>query len=176
MAEENKTHKNTHELANNVLYLLFVTDLNFIAYFGYRLIVDELHIDDNGYLVSFFMASYVVMLGVIIVKESHKFFSNVKESLVECLLFIYFLPAASFFCADMFMLIYFPIREIVSEYGFNLFKVILIFLYLLPSFISYTRQHPSRLAIAFANILLGWTVIVWIITLIWSGTAIKKVE
>jgi hypothetical protein len=40
--------------------------------------------------------------------------------------------------------------------------------YLLPAIIAYRRGHSSRHAIAFINLFAGWTVLAWIICLIWS--------
>ena len=46
-------------------------------------------------------------------------------------------------------------------------------LYLLPALIGYMRGHQDRLAILFLDVLLGWTVLFWVIALIWSGTAVR---
>ncbi|UVC12681.1 superinfection immunity protein (plasmid) [Rhizobium sp. TH2] len=45
---------------------------------------------------------------------------------------------------------------------------IMIFLYLLPSWIAWSRKHPSKGSIIAVNILLGWSVAGWIWALIWS--------
>ncbi len=50
---------------------------------------------------------------------------------------------------------------------------ILLSLYLLPALVAYMRGHHDRLAILFLDLLLGWTVIGWVIALIWSGTAVR---
>lgn len=44
----------------------------------------------------------------------------------------------------------------------------LIILYFLPSFLALCFGHRDKGAILMLNILLGWTVIGWIIALIWS--------
>jgi hypothetical protein len=41
-------------------------------------------------------------------------------------------------------------------------------LYCTPTFIALARSHRSRWGIIAANLLLGWTVIGWIICLVWS--------
>lgn len=45
-----------------------------------------------------------------------------------------------------------------------------ILLYLLPTVIAFKRGHRSKGGIAVLNILLGWTILGWIIALIWSFT------
>jgi hypothetical protein len=48
--------------------------------------------------------------------------------------------------------------------------------YLLPSIIARIRNHQSKLAIFFLNVFAGWTALGWIVSLVWSGTALKKAE
>lgn len=43
-------------------------------------------------------------------------------------------------------------------------------LYGLPSVVAGLRRHNSGLAIFMLNMLLGWTVLGWIIALVWSCT------
>lgn len=43
--------------------------------------------------------------------------------------------------------------------------------YLLPTIIAGCRRHPSAGAIALLDILLGWTVLFWIIALVWAFSA-----
>jgi len=51
----------------------------------------------------------------------------------------------------------------------GLLAVILIFtLYFLPSLIAFIRQHKNKLAIFLLNLLLGWTVLGWVVSLVWS--------
>jgi Superinfection immunity protein len=52
--------------------------------------------------------------------------------------------------------------------------IILAAIYLLPTLIALARQHHNKLAIAALNTLLGWTVVGWVVSLIWSLTAIIK--
>jgi len=46
-------------------------------------------------------------------------------------------------------------------------------LYLLPVLIALGRRHHQRVAIGVLNLLLGWTVLGWILTLVWACTAIN---
>lgn len=39
---------------------------------------------------------------------------------------------------------------------------------LIPAIVAFLRKHRSRWTILILNILLGWTVIGWVITLVWS--------
>lgn len=45
-------------------------------------------------------------------------------------------------------------------------------LYFLPTLIALLRGHHNGFAIFLTNLLFGWTIIGWLITLIWSTTAI----
>jgi T4 superinfection immunity protein len=49
--------------------------------------------------------------------------------------------------------------------------VFLFSLYLLPAFVAEWRRHKNAVAIAVLNILLGWTVLGWIIALVWAFTS-----
>jgi hypothetical protein len=46
--------------------------------------------------------------------------------------------------------------------------------YFLPWIIAALRHHHQRSAIALTNLLLGWTIIGWLLALIWSATAVHK--
>jgi len=49
--------------------------------------------------------------------------------------------------------------------------VILIFMiYFLPCLVAFLRQHKNKLAISLLNLLLGWTVLGWVVSLVWSVT------
>ena len=57
-------------------------------------------------------------------------------------------------------------RELTS---FDLMIIILIFAaYFLPTFVAFLRQHKNKLAIFLLNLLLGWTALGWVGSLIWS--------
>ena len=46
--------------------------------------------------------------------------------------------------------------------------------YFLPSIFAWTRNHPSKWGIIALNILLGWTLLGWIIALIWSLSSTRR--
>ena len=51
----------------------------------------------------------------------------------------------------------------------ELLTVTVIFaVYFLPSIIASSRKHKNKLAIFLLNLLLGWTVLGWIVSLVWS--------
>ena len=53
----------------------------------------------------------------------------------------------------------------------ELLMIALIFaVYFLPSIIAITREHKNKLAIFLLNLLLGWTVLGWVSSLVWSVT------
>jgi Superinfection immunity protein len=49
--------------------------------------------------------------------------------------------------------------------------VVIVLLYMLPTFIAFGREHPRRQNIAVVNILLGWTLIGWIAVFLWASLA-----
>jgi hypothetical protein len=49
-----------------------------------------------------------------------------------------------------------------------------LFIYFLPTIIAIMRKHNNRMPIFILNLLLGWSMIAWIIALVWSLT--KDVE
>ena len=57
-------------------------------------------------------------------------------------------------------------RELTS---FDLLIIVLIFAaYFLPTLVAFLRQHRNMFAIFLLNLLLGWTALGWVGSLIWS--------
>lgn len=52
--------------------------------------------------------------------------------------------------------------------------LMLLFLYLLPSFIAARRNHHNGGAIFVLNLLMGWTVLGWVLSLVWACTALMN--
>lgn len=48
--------------------------------------------------------------------------------------------------------------------------IIALFAYFLPTAVANIRKHKNENAIFLLNLLLGWTIIGWIISLVWSAT------
>ena len=46
--------------------------------------------------------------------------------------------------------------------------LVLMFLYLVPTFIAAARHRQNRIMIFNVNLLIGWTLIGWIVALVWS--------
>lgn len=46
--------------------------------------------------------------------------------------------------------------------------------YLLPAIVAYLRKHPRPLLILALSILFGWTIIGWLILLVWAYRAKDK--
>jgi hypothetical protein len=44
-------------------------------------------------------------------------------------------------------------------------------LYFIPAVVAVRRHHRQRLAITVLNVLLGWTLIGWVVALVWACTA-----
>jgi type VI secretion system protein VasI len=51
---------------------------------------------------------------------------------------------------------------------------LIVALYFLPSIVAYSRSHHQAGAICVLNLLLGWTVLGWIIAMVWAATAVNK--
>lgn len=65
----------------------------------------------------------------------------------------------------------------MSDMTASVLLVLLCFVvYFLPYFIAVKRKHHQKLAIDWLNLLLGWTVLGWVIALIWSLTAVESKE
>lgn len=47
---------------------------------------------------------------------------------------------------------------------------ILLAIYFLPTLVALSRRHQSAVAIFVLNLLLGWTVLGWIVAFVWSFT------
>ncbi len=65
-------------------------------------------------------------------------------------------------------------REAIGSIMAILSTVIVLGLYFIPAIVARRRDHHQRLAIFFLNLLLGWTLLGWIIALIWSLTAVRR--
>ena len=55
-------------------------------------------------------------------------------------------------------------------FGSVIFVVVFFGLYFLPSFIAFRLEHSNKTAILALNIFLGWTVLGWVGSLVWSLT------
>jgi hypothetical protein len=49
--------------------------------------------------------------------------------------------------------------------------LLIVLIYMLPTLIAFGREHPRRHGITVINILLGWTLIVWIGVFLWASLA-----
>jgi uncharacterized membrane protein YqaE (UPF0057 family) len=59
------------------------------------------------------------------------------------------------------------------DVGGLLWAAIFLGLYLLPALVAKQRGHHNAAAIAVLNILLGWTLLGWIGSLVWACTAVR---
>jgi hypothetical protein len=46
--------------------------------------------------------------------------------------------------------------------------LVVFFLHFLPSYIGFSRYHPARWAILVLNLFFGWTVVGWLLLLVWA--------
>lgn len=60
------------------------------------------------------------------------------------------------------------IRESITIIATILGSVLAIVIYIIPSYIAYNRKHNNKVAILIINILLGWTLVGYILSLIWA--------
>ena len=58
----------------------------------------------------------------------------------------------------------------VSDFHFSSTLLVGVALYFTPTIIAWLRTHYNRWAILALNLLLGWTVLGWIVSLVWSFT------
>jgi hypothetical protein len=47
--------------------------------------------------------------------------------------------------------------------------MLVLIIYMLPTLIAFGREHPRRGEIAVINIVIGWTLIGWIIVFLWAA-------
>lgn len=66
-------------------------------------------------------------------------------------------------------------QEAVLE-GARNFGIVYVLFYFLPLFIAMMRKHVNTVAIGVLTLLLGWTLIGWIVALVWSFTASVRKE
>lgn len=56
--------------------------------------------------------------------------------------------------------------------------VLILFLalfYFMPSIVAITRKHHQQIAICVLNFFLGWTVLGWVVALVWASTAVRPI-
>ena len=53
----------------------------------------------------------------------------------------------------------------------TVFLLIFLACYFIPSVIAYQRKVSAQSAIGLVNLFLGWTVVFWVVALIWACTA-----
>lgn len=56
-----------------------------------------------------------------------------------------------------------------DSFGF-IFIIFGLMIYVLPALIAYKKRKKNKGAILLTNLLLGWTMLGWVITLIWAVT------
>lgn len=55
-----------------------------------------------------------------------------------------------------------------------LFFAIAAAVYFVPTIVAAHRGHPQTVSIGLLNLLLGWTLLGWVIALVWSATAFER--
>ena len=59
-------------------------------------------------------------------------------------------------------------------FGYTLFAILAVGLYLLPSFVAAGRKCKAGAGIVLLNLLLGWTFLGWVIAIIWAAVGESK--
>ena len=49
--------------------------------------------------------------------------------------------------------------------------ILIVILYMLPTLVAYARDIPQRQTITILNIVLGWTLIGWLVACVWAMSA-----
>jgi T4 superinfection immunity protein len=57
-----------------------------------------------------------------------------------------------------------------------LFLIVIFLVYFLPGIVSAARHHPNADAIFILNLFLGWTILGWVIALVWACTYVGPSE
>jgi len=65
-------------------------------------------------------------------------------------------------------------NEPISWFSLQVLLGFLVSLYMLPGIIALARHHHQSIAIVVLNVVAGWTVIGWVVALVWSRTATKE--
>ena len=60
--------------------------------------------------------------------------------------------------------------SLISLLFYAVGSICMTILYLVPTWIAYQRRHPQSLAIGVLNLVGGWTVIGWIVAIVWAFT------
>lgn len=54
--------------------------------------------------------------------------------------------------------------------------IFLLCLYFLPTGMALLREHQNTLAIFLLNLFLGWSLIGWVVALVWAATVVQRRE
>ncbi|MBS4088738.1 MULTISPECIES: superinfection immunity protein [Pseudomonas] len=60
--------------------------------------------------------------------------------------------------------------------GMLVLLFVVFMVYFMPCLNAYHRRHPNFNSIFLLNLLLGWTLIGWVIAIVWSASSIPPVE
>lgn len=60
--------------------------------------------------------------------------------------------------------------EVALGIAFIFVFAVLVSLWLLPTIIAYARNHPRKVLVLLVDVFLGWTVVGWVVALVWSMT------
>lgn len=63
----------------------------------------------------------------------------------------------------------------MNEYVAFIVLIFLIIFYFLPSIIAFKRDHHAKIGILIINTIIGWTIIAWVVTLIWAYSTKRSV-
>ena len=55
--------------------------------------------------------------------------------------------------------------------GYQGVLIVVTVIYFIPALVAIYRHHRNRVAISVTNLLLGWTLIGWVVAFIWACTA-----
>jgi len=54
--------------------------------------------------------------------------------------------------------------------------IVCVIIYMLPTVVAFGRDIPRRHAVTLLNIILGWTLVVWVILFVWAMMAETAAE
>jgi hypothetical protein len=113
----------------------------------------------------------------------HKAFVEIKrrgtDSVALAVLAMGGVLIAAVFASNVWHNLAYPQESLDSAEGLRrvaigtLFSIVGLSLYLVPTAVAFFRGHPNSGAIAALNVLLGWTLLGYVLALVWSLAAIS---
>ena len=60
-----------------------------------------------------------------------------------------------------------------TSIGFLVLALLILAVYMLPTIVAFSRGRHNKVAILVLNVFLGWTLLGWVISLVWAVSSTK---